>query len=478
MVKIYQNSGLLYLNDTPFKPSDVAIEFVTNQRNLIVRNSYNRTDILIDPTEITKVFKEDGLTAYTSMAEIITALPLAFANYTTTTKDLPLTAFGDLRTAELSPVLQISFEYTVTNTEIGTIEVLNSGTVTQADAMVVVSTGTTTGSNAEWETRRHAKYRAGLGGVMRFTTLFTQGIAGTEQIVGLADVEGVTASHKNGYAVGFSGEDFGFFRWQNDVLFFVPLTSWNDPLDGTGASGMTIDPTKLNVFFIQFQYLGAGAVKIWVEDDLTGGMILAHTLLYANLNITPSVFNPNFHMMVRVDNGATTSNMIAKSASMAYFIEGKTEYTELQQPQTGTGQKTKTSITAERAILTVRNKSTYASKVNFLDVLLENITSSIEAGSANNLGAVRLVRNATLGGTPSWSDLDTNNSLLEIDTSGTTVTGGKELFSSPLAGKNDRFGVNATDYKIILAVGDTITLAGKSSNSATITGSMLFKELF
>jgi len=32
--------------------------------------------------------------------------------------NLPLSAFGDLRTAELSPVMQNSFEYTVSNTEI------------------------------------------------------------------------------------------------------------------------------------------------------------------------------------------------------------------------------------------------------------------------------------------------------------------------------------------------------------------------
>ena len=52
--------------------------------------------------------------------------------------NFPLTAFGDLRTAELHPIFQYSFEYTVTNTQLTTNIVTNGGTVTHADAMAVV----------------------------------------------------------------------------------------------------------------------------------------------------------------------------------------------------------------------------------------------------------------------------------------------------------------------------------------------------
>ena len=159
---------------------------------------------------------------------------------------LPLTAFGDMRVAELSPVLQYTFEYTVNNTLLGTVEVLNSGSVSQSDGMCVISTGTTTGSTAEWGSKRHARYKAGLGGLARFTAMFTLGEAGTEQVVGITDTEGVTASRLNGYAVGCDGSTFGFLRYQNDALITVPQSSWDDPMDGTGESGMTLDPTKLN----------------------------------------------------------------------------------------------------------------------------------------------------------------------------------------------------------------------------------------
>jgi len=393
--------------------------------------------------------------------------------------DVPLTAFGDLRTAELSPVFQTSFEYTVDNTEIGTSDNAVSGTTTQADAMCVVSTvGSTSGSHAQWRSAHNEKYRAGLGGLFRGTAMFSAGVSGTEQAIGLMDEDGVSASHKNGYAIGYNGTEFGFFNWSNDSLNFTAMTTWDDPLDGTGESGMTLDPTMLNVYFIEFQYLGAGAIKIWVESDLTGKMFAAHTIQYANSFTVPSCYNPNFHINLHIQNGQTTENITAKTASVAYFVEGKTKHTEVQQPHFSSDKVETTTVTSEVALFTIRNKTTYASKTNFIDIVLEHMTSAIEAGATNNLGFVKLVKNATLGGSPSYSDINATNSVVEIDTSGTTVTGGTNLVGSSLAGKNDKDSVNIKDFDFILSPGDTITFAGSSANSATIHADLLWKELF
>jgi hypothetical protein len=344
--------------------------------------------------------------------------------------------------------------------------------------MAVVGTSTTTASTARLRSKRHAKYRSGLGGVQRFTTLFTAPVADTEQYIGIMDESGSTAAFKNGFSIGYDGTTFGFHRFSNDVKITVPLADWDDPLDGSGRSRMVLDPTKLNVFFIQYQYLGAGAITIWAEDEATGNLIVVHRVLYANLNTTPSVENPNFHFTMWVDNKATTSNLIIKSSSYAYFIEGKTTYLELHQPKFATGEQSSAGVTTDTAIFTIRNKATYTSKTNFIDVFLESIAGSIEASSANNLGSIRLVRNATLGGTPSFSDISTTDSVVEIDTAGTTVTGGRELFSFPLAGKNDSVSVNLSDFNIIIAPGETMTMVGNSQNSATIKGSTFWKELF
>lgn len=389
----------------------------------------------------------------------------------------PLSAFGDLRVAELSPQFQGSFEYTVDNTDLFEQTVANGGTVTQADGMGVVTTSTTTASMAMLSSKRHARYKSGLGGVLRFTILFTSPIASTEQYAGLQDEMGSSAAFKNGYAIGYDGTTFGYHRFQNDVKITTALANWDDPLDGTGASGTTIDQTKLNVFFIQYQFLGAGAIKVFFEKQ-DGDVVLVHTDRYAGLNIAPSVYNPNFHFHMHCDNKGTTDNLIVKSSSFAYFVEGKTSFIELHQPVNSSGNIQKAGVTTETAILTIRNKASYASKTNFIDIVLEHLWSSIEASNANNLGNVRLVLNATIGGTPSYNDINTSNSVVEIDVAGTTVTGGKEIFSSPLAGKNDKDKEALIPHKLIIAPGETVTIAGSSAGSATIEAGILWRELY
>jgi hypothetical protein len=392
--------------------------------------------------------------------------------------DVSKTAFGEQLVGQLHPQFQGSFEYTVSNTDLTTNTTANGGTITQDSAMAVATTSTTTASTAMLQSTHHARYRSGLGGVARFTALFTTPVAATEQYIGIMDGVGSSAAFKNGFAVGYDGTTFGFHRFQNDVKITVAQSEWDDPLDGTGASGMTIDHTKLNVFEIRYQYLGAGLIQLGVEDDNTGLFVVVHSILYANNYTTPSVHNPNFHFTIWVNNAGTTDNLILKSASYGYFIEGKTSFVELQQLANASGTKEKTTVTTEVAILTIRNKSTYASKTNYIDILLLASGGSIEASSVNNLGDLRLVKNATLGGTPSYSDINASNSVIEIDTAGTTVTGGRELEASLLAGKNDSVHAELSNRRIILAPGDTVTIAGSSVNSATMRAHITWRELF
>lgn len=427
-----------------------------------------------------------------SDAVIVTSVGGDGANPTSSTNPLPVvnrdsqgrelvqlsSAFGEQAVIELSPQWQQSFEYTVDNTELNSKILVGTGTVTQANAMAVISTGGTAAGQATMRSTHHARYKAGLGGIMRFSARFSTPVALTHQYAGLADEAGTTAEFKNGYTLGIIGTTPTISRFQNDVQFDVPQSSWDDPLDGTGQSKVTLDFTKLNVFYIQFQYLGAGAIYFWTENPLTGVPFRFHNLRYGNSNTVPSTYNPNYHVTYHVDNKTVASNISIYTASYGYFIEGKTELVEFHQPQFSTGSRQKTAVTTEVAIVSIRNKSTYASKTNYIDLLLERFACSIEAGAANNLGSVRIVKNATLGGVPSWADVNTTNSVVELDAAGTTVTGGTTIIEYPLANKNDKVAENVIPYKFIIHPGDTITLAGSSAASATINASVLWKELF
>ena len=394
------------------------------------------------------------------------------------TQILETTAFGEQLVAELRPQFQGSFEYTVNNTALFTLSTTSNATITQDSGMAVLQTSTNSNEVANFKSKQHAKYKPGMGGVIRFTSLFTSPIASTTQLIGIMDATSTTASFKNGYAVGYVGTGFGFHVWANSGTTTIAQADWDDPMDGTGDSGMKLDHTKLNIFYIQYQYLGAGAINLFVESDRTGNPVLAHRINYANKNVTPSVHNPNFHFTMEVDNGITTSNMIIKSSSYAYFIEGITSFIELHQPQFSSDVLSTTTVTTEVPIFTLRNKSTYVGKENFIDIILEHYGGSIEANSANNLGDIRLIKNATLDGNESYSDINSRNSIMEVDTTASTVTGGTTIINIPLAGKNDKIVENVLNLKIILNPGETITCAGTSANSATMNCQMLWQELF
>jgi len=390
----------------------------------------------------------------------------------------PLTAFGELRTAELSPVFQNSFEYTVDNTDLTTSTVTTSGTVTQADAMAVITSSATPTSSAMLQSHNHARYRSGQGALSRFTALFTTPTAVTEQLAGLADETGSSEAFENGYMIGYIGTTFGFHRFVNDSIVTVAQSAWDDPMDGTGASGMTLDQTKLNVYELQFQYLGAGAITVWIEDDSTGEFAKVHTVLYANTAVVPSTYMPNFFMTYWVDNKATSANLIIKSASYAYFTEGKTELIQIHQPQFATPPMEKLTVTTAEPIFTIRNRSTYASKTNFIDVVMERFGGSLDTNATNNLGLISLVKGGTLGGSPSWTDVSTSNSVIEYDNSATSVSGGTPLAAIPLAGKSAGLAETILDLKIIISPGETISIVGSSGGSATVAAGCLWKELF
>ena len=106
---------------------------------------------------------------------------------------------------------------------------------------------------------------------------------------------------------------------------FVAQSSFNvDRLDGTGASGMTIDPSKGNVFQVAYQYLGFGNANFSIEDPETGKFIPFHRLKNANSRATPVLKNPNTSGVIEVYNtgNATGTPVVVKTASLACFIEG------------------------------------------------------------------------------------------------------------------------------------------------------------
>jgi hypothetical protein len=84
-----------------------------------------------------------------------------------------------------------------------------------------------------------------------------------------------------------------------------------DKLDGTGYSGVTIDPSKLNVYQINFRWLGAGEIRYAIENPTNGDMMFFHHEHYTNRNEFPHLDNPSMKIgYVAANLGSPTSGVV------------------------------------------------------------------------------------------------------------------------------------------------------------------------
>jgi hypothetical protein len=65
----------------------------------------------------------------------------------------------------------------------------------------------------------------------------------------------------------------------------IPQSSWNlDKCDGTGPSGYNLDLTKMQMFYVDYSWYGAGFVR-WGVRGATGDVIYVHKLINNNVNV-------------------------------------------------------------------------------------------------------------------------------------------------------------------------------------------------
>lgn len=109
----------------------------------------------------------------------------------------------------------------------------------------------------------------------------------------------------------------------------VPQSSWNmDKLDGTGVSGVTIDVTKINIWWLDYQWLGSGRVRfgIFAKD---GSRIICHIVENAGQNVVPYMRTGTLPLATENTNfAATGSGSQLRESCLAIYTEGQiSDYT-------------------------------------------------------------------------------------------------------------------------------------------------------
>lgn len=117
----------------------------------------------------------------------------------------PLSSFGELNVAQLTPAAQGDFIYGINNLMF-TTEAYSTGSVTTGSSnFAIVNTNTSTTGSATVKLRRALKYRPGLGSLFRGTALFDTPKANNSQLIGVGNED-------CGYYFGYQGTSFGILH--------------------------------------------------------------------------------------------------------------------------------------------------------------------------------------------------------------------------------------------------------------------------
>lgn len=374
--------------------------------------------------------------------------------------NLPRSAFGEVLVTEPQPEALMMFPYGM-NTRISSVTFVATASSSGANGIVTISADAAD-SAATLFSRRVIRYAPGRGSMAIFTGIFTTGVDASTQTIGAFSTD-----LQDGFGFGFNGSTFGVVRINGGTPTWYSSSTWNiDRLDGTGQSKMVIDPTKGNVYRIQWQWLGFGQIVFEVEDQATGEFIPVHKIRYANTATATSIQNPSLHLLMFAQNHANATTVSVKSASMGGYIQGMdlSYGIEFSTSTTAVGVGT-----SETPLLSLRSSETVPampSMTNRVSSLLEFV--SLFCDSTAKPCEIRILRGATLTA-PVWEDAETANSVVLFDHNASGFAGGTEVVSLFVA-RGESKPIVVRDLGIDLLPGEVLTVVGATSSGSTDIG--------
>ena len=296
--------------------------------------------------------------------------------------------------------------------------------------------------------------------------------------------------------VGYFGADNGmYFEVDGDTAYFVERSlslgtttrvaqeDWNvDKLDGTGLSGITLNPSKAQILWMDIEWLGLGTVRMGFVID--GQFIHAHSFHHANLITSTYITTASLPLRYEIANtGITTSVSNLKQVCSTVISEGGYELRGLQQAISIPINSPRTLGTAGTfyPVIGLRLKTS----PNYLDAIVILTALSIMPISSGNFNWQVRASGTTSGG--SWVSAGADSGV-EYNITGTSYTDGRILasgfFNATKQGATqidilkealfkfqlERNGLTSTPYELTLVV-------ASDSSDDTVVASMDWEEV-
>ena len=326
-------------------------------------------------------------------------------------------AFGRLRVSEPYSLFDSQNRYAADNQFDTSTVTGGSTTYLPNEATVRMDVTTASGAEVVRQSYRSMLYQPGKGLLVLATFVMNVPKANLRQRVGYFGTQ-------NGLYFELTGASSGTKAFVlrtyisgsvDNTTRRVEQSSWNgDKLDGTGPSGLTLDLTKPQILWMDFEWLGVGNVR--TGFIINGQYIICHT--YQNANVTGnSVYMTTATLPVRYEitnTAETASSSSLKQICSSVVSEGGLEPTSILH----VAQRTTSLVgfgTTLVPLVSIRLASTALGAV-----VLPNAFKVLPT-SADDF-EIQLVKNATLTGA-SYSAV-ASDANVEYDVAATAMTGG------------------------------------------------------
>jgi hypothetical protein len=323
-------------------------------------------------------------------------------------------AFGRVRVSAPYTIFDSQNRYAIDNQFDTSTATGGSTTYLPNESSVRMDVTTSSGSEVVRQTYRCMPYQPGKGLLCLATFVMNTAKTGLRQ------------------RVGYFGTQNGVFLQQADSTVSFVLRSyisgsvsdaravnqadWNgDKLDGTGVSGYTLDLTKAQILWMDFEWLGVGSVRCGFIID--GQYIVCHT--FENANDITSVYMTTAILPVRYEitnTAATASASSLKQICSSVVSEGGYEQTSIEHVARRTTTRTSISTTF-LPLVSIRLASTA------LNAVVLPVKFNVMPTSTGDDFEVILAKNSTGLTGASWAAVSSDANV-EQDTSATAMTVG------------------------------------------------------
>jgi hypothetical protein len=164
------------------------------------------------------------------------------------------------------------------------------------------------------------------------------------------------------------------------VDFKVPQSAWNiDKLDGTGPSGVNVDLSKMQMFYLDYAWYGAGAIRFGFKDE-RGEVVYCHRMTHANVKTEAYMRSGNLPARYEAAADAPVTKL---SSSLSNSATSMSVASTVGFPTSGTLSITKAGNTAqeiEYVSYTGKTATTFTGLTRALTNVIVNPVTGVTGG--------------------------------------------------------------------------------------------------